>query len=745
MRKVQMILLIVLTVCSGISLSSGLYYEINGMVYLLPIFPCIGIYYLARYVFRDYKWRSMCSLEITLGFCVLGNWILWKQIGKGFADLMNTVSSRVKYSYHIDLGTWKNGDKDFVVLVVCSLLSIVIAVSIYLYDTERPSYIQLLPTLLLFSVSIAADGVPNAACFIVYSAAFIIYLGMGRTGGSFKNFALLASCTLAVLIISITAFSWDQVDSFMRDYRGYFVETVGRVQPAPRESKRKKDPQTIDFGQFNQAGDIYYTGTVEMTVKSEKQFNSQELFLRGFVGTYYDSATNLWEREQFYYLEDENLGSLFGNPKGLTITPVYDQGEYQAFAVDDEELAKLLERKCDAEAKPLNRYGREVEEVIDDELNARINQEIIKGQQFSTYKEAIDFVNRYLAYNCAYTLHPGPLQEGVSEVSRFLFDTKKGYCTHFSTAAVMIFRSMGIRARIAQGYMVSGLKLRPNAVVNVYDSNAHAWVEVYIPSSKKMEGGWVPVDVTPYSNQVAQNEGTAGESEEEVEERGETEPKMEPVPVPQETEEPEKPGNEETEEKGTKEGKKDKKDKKDKKEAAMPSSATATPGDLGEGTGAEQEKARWINRELAVRLGIGTAVCILAGAVFVLLVQRREREQRRRWREGRFYQLNEELQKAWDVLGIPWDYMDSRKMAEKIFLATGAFYEEPEEELRKEISSYVMCVYLSRYDSMDLTREERKCCISYLLRLFEQIQKQESKKLWRKIKRIRVVKFIQSE
>jgi len=55
----------------------------------------------------------------------------------------------------------------------------------------------------------------------------------------------------------------------------------------------------------------------------------------------------------------------------------------------------------------------------------------------------------------------------------------------------MMFRSLGVPARLVQGYMIRGDYVKPTKWTPVYDRNAHAWVEIYIP-----EAGWYPFDAT---------------------------------------------------------------------------------------------------------------------------------------------------------------------------------------------------------------------------------------------------------
>lgn len=120
-----------------------------------------------------------------------------------------------------------------------------------------------------------------------------------------------------------------------------------------------------------------------------------------------------------------------------------------------------------------------------------------------TIHETVMSVLKYLENNYTYTLEPtAPATEdesdAVNNLNAFLYDAKEGYCVHFATAAAVLLREMGIPTRFCQGYLASDF-WRNYAIdaptryrINVYDYNAHAWIEVYYPSL-----GWVQYEATP--------------------------------------------------------------------------------------------------------------------------------------------------------------------------------------------------------------------------------------------------------
>ncbi|WP_181347926.1 transglutaminase domain-containing protein [Thalassobacillus sp. CUG 92003] len=105
------------------------------------------------------------------------------------------------------------------------------------------------------------------------------------------------------------------------------------------------------------------------------------------------------------------------------------------------------------------------------------------------------FTSNDFEYNTTDVATPGENQDYVDQ---FLFETQLGYCDNFSSAMVVLLRSVDIPARWVKGF-TGGEQMDEDASINgetydvyeVSNSNAHSWVEVYFPGQ-----GWVPFEPT---------------------------------------------------------------------------------------------------------------------------------------------------------------------------------------------------------------------------------------------------------
>lgn len=188
----------------------------------------------------------------------------------------------------------------------------------------------------------------------------------------------------------------------------------------------------------------------------------------------------------------------------LLDTDVWDEARIQTLSDEERQLLEYFQEHAEAEYLE-----------VPDECYAAVREasEAAGITDADSPEVVVQKVKDYFNREFKYTTRPGMTPKSQDFISWFL-KQKKGYCTHFASAAVMIYRYNGIPARYIEGYVItyddivtSDLNeeyeyeefyqgdslLGETAVVDVEvtDARAHAWVEVFSPSF-----GWVEEEVT---------------------------------------------------------------------------------------------------------------------------------------------------------------------------------------------------------------------------------------------------------
>jgi len=97
-------------------------------------------------------------------------------------------------------------------------------------------------------------------------------------------------------------------------------------------------------------------------------------------------------------------------------------------------------------------------------------------------------ITRYLRNNIEYSNSLPVPPRNKDPLEWMLFEYKKAYCVYYSSAEIMMLRSIGIPARLAVGFAQGE---RDGNDYYVHRNDAHAWPEVYFPNV-----GWVEFEPT---------------------------------------------------------------------------------------------------------------------------------------------------------------------------------------------------------------------------------------------------------
>ena len=124
-------------------------------------------------------------------------------------------------------------------------------------------------------------------------------------------------------------------------------------------------------------------------------------------------------------------------------------------------------------------------------LDPRIKRlaEKITARAPSSYERA-RAIESYLRTHYGYTLEL-PSTPSADPLADFLFRRGRGHCEYFASSMAIMLRTLGIGSRVVNGFAGSEFNDLTSEYV-VRASDAHSWVEAYIPGE-----GWMEFDPTP--------------------------------------------------------------------------------------------------------------------------------------------------------------------------------------------------------------------------------------------------------
>ncbi len=139
--------------------------------------------------------------------------------------------------------------------------------------------------------------------------------------------------------------------------------------------------------------------------------------------------------------------------------------------------------------EPLDEVSRLLALRLPSELNPRTRQ--LAQRWLSENPDPIVLANRFQSWirqDFIYTIDAPILARDTAD--DFLFNTKRGFCQHFSSSFAVFMRSAGIPTRVVTGF-VGGRYNKLGDYWILYGKDAHAWNEIWVEGR-----GWVRIDPT---------------------------------------------------------------------------------------------------------------------------------------------------------------------------------------------------------------------------------------------------------
>ena len=186
-----------------------------------------------------------------------------------------------------------------------------------------------------------------------------------------------------------------------------------------------------------------------------------------------------------YPMDPDHVGAYYGNPNELKLRE--EAGILAAAGYTDFAFEKYTKLPDNDDMHYIHSMFGDLTDNFDARNATPAETMILLGR-----------LRERLCANVEYTLSPGRTPPGEDFVRYFLEENKRGYCTHYATTGTILARMAGIPARYCEGYLIDNRSLHLQQTANglryitdILDSNAHAWVEVYIDGF-----GWIPFEFT---------------------------------------------------------------------------------------------------------------------------------------------------------------------------------------------------------------------------------------------------------
>lgn len=294
-------------------------------------------------------------------------------------------------------------------------------------------------------------------------------------------------------------FSFDGIELFQvnaQKVKYYRTQTYNRLVEGKWTDTIETETDSVPDLAVLEEGELpvdYYQESIDITYK--RIFTDLVI-----VPVAYTKIDAFLDPVEFTIGEDDTVASedTLGEGTSYTVSAVLPKYGTKLFR---ERVDKAFASEINIEEFDMDKY-LEVEDEYQDIVNLAVElTEEIEGK----YEKAL-FLTEYLQKNYNYSIDPK--YETQDYIREFLFDKKEGFCQQFASSLVIMLRGIGVPSRFAVGFVVN---VEPdfedgipeeliygnspeawNQNKSVFDSNAHAWVEIYVPNL-----GWIQLEPTP--------------------------------------------------------------------------------------------------------------------------------------------------------------------------------------------------------------------------------------------------------
>ncbi|MGL4107167.1 transglutaminase domain-containing protein [Clostridium sp. LP20] len=218
---------------------------------------------------------------------------------------------------------------------------------------------------------------------------------------------------------------------------------------------------------FNKEGDrnlTLYTDNFDVIYKDRDIFTNQEVLSAKYIND--NPLSNSIEDKLMRYMTSDNYRDFLRSNQDLND---YTDKRNKLFMLED-------------------RYT-----ALDSSTTDRIfelSKDLTKDED-SIYNKAQNIESYFRSGEYIYNLTLPEQKSGDNYIDFFIFEGKEGYCVQYATAMTLLCRASGIPSRYVEGYSITEEDF-DGRKYNVKESNAHAFVQVYIPGY-----GWKVFDPTP--------------------------------------------------------------------------------------------------------------------------------------------------------------------------------------------------------------------------------------------------------